>query len=155
VSHHLSPALLLIAAAACVSPSRPQQRATLLYEHGAPAIQLLAPEGFRIEWTLGPDFSVTRLLPNGVSADEKRGITVYAGNYPSRRPQGGQLHGRIAGKEIVWACRENSCETLVEGLVDEGPRPNPTVLHVSVVGRDEAEVAAYRRLAELHIVSVQ
>jgi hypothetical protein len=164
--------LVLSAAAACQSANRVPpleasgERTTLLFSSGAPAFQLVAPRGYHVRSTMGPDFSVHHLFRSEKSIDEKRGLGIYVGNYPttflSQRHDQRQVSthpATIAGKNVLWSCwRDNPqsymCETIVSGVLSEPEMIAPTVLHVWVMAPTEEEQAILRGLASSQIVRV-
>jgi len=146
--------------------SKPPQRTILLWSSGAPAFQLVAPEGYRIEASMGPDFSVHHLLPADAK-DQEEELGVYVGNYPGLflsqrrdRPQVSYAAGTVAGQRVTWSCWQDSpkhivCEATTSGLVPESNESVRTILHLWVRAASGRKAAAYRRFAATQIVPVR
>jgi hypothetical protein len=75
-SLRIAPIVFACAFPACraaIPPAgQPQQRTILLWEARAPAFQLVAPAGYRIDASMRPDFTVHYLLP-AASHDREEG----------------------------------------------------------------------------------
>lgn len=129
--------------------------------------QLVAPAGYRIKASMGPDFTVHRLLPAAANDRDDEVLGVYVGNYPSlllsqRRdhPKVTTASGMVGGKPVTWSCwrdapRRIVCETATSGLVPEMPGSMRTILHLWVRAGSEREAAGYRRFAATQIVPVK
>ena len=145
----------------------PQQRTILLYSAGAPAFQFVAPAGYRIKASMGPDFTVHRLLPAAASDQEEEVLGVYVGNYPgllrSQRRDNSTVStvpGTVAGRAVTWSCWQDApkrlvCETTTTGLVAEMHESVRTILHLWVRAGSDREAATYRRFAATQIVPVR
>jgi hypothetical protein len=165
-SLRIAPIVFACAFPACraaIPPAgQPQQRTILLWEARAPAFQLVAPAGYRIDASMGPDFTVHYLLP-AASHDREEGLGVYVGNYPGLllpqrrdKPKVSTVAGTVAGQRVTWACwqeppRRVVCET-TSGLIPETSESVRTILHLWVKAASKKEAVTYRRLASTQIV---
>ena len=145
----------------------PQQRTILLWSARVPAFQFVAPAGYRIKASMGPDFTVHRLLPAAAQDQDEEVLGIYVGNYPGlllsqRRdhPAVSTVPGTVAGQRVTWSCWQDTpkrivCETSTSGLVPEMPGSMRTILHLWVRAGSKREAAVYRRFAATQIIPVK
>ena len=124
-----------------------------------PPIELVAPHGYHIESSIGPDFRVIRLVPDGTPTTEEAGVGIYVGYAPNtflgrmdKKPAISKKSATIAGKGVTWSCFKDDgapmCETLVQGLIKD----SGIVLHIWLMGHNDEQMAKYRALAASQIV---